>query len=112
MQNNPGSPKIPSTVLCTFAICADVPRRTHSRSLYCRRHLRFSNGRLQETEPENMDQDIEEIAGLGDEILNSGISTDSIPVIHLPMAFMSAVRVHLREPFGGKVPSEKVIGYL
>ena len=61
-----------------------------------------------ELEPKNVDQDIEEMVDLCDELLKSGISTDSL--IHLIMEFMRAVRVRLREPFDGKVPSEQVIG--
>jgi CHAT domain-containing protein len=63
-----------------------------------------------ELQPENVDQDIEEMVGLCMEILNSDISTDTL--IHLVMALVRAVRVHLREPSDGKVPSEKVIGCL
>ena len=63
-----------------------------------------------ELQPENVDQNIEEMVSLCEETLNSDISTDSM--IHLIMALVRAVRVHLREPSDGKAPSGKVIGCL
>jgi len=58
----------------------------------------------------DMDQDIEEMADLCDELLDSNISTDSLT---LPiMLFASTVDARDEESIGVKFPSKKVIGCL
>jgi CHAT domain-containing protein len=63
-----------------------------------------------ELELGDVDQDIEEMADLCDELLDSDISTDSLtrPI----MAFASTVDPRDDESLGEKIPSEKVIGCL
>jgi len=58
----------------------------------------------------DVDQDIEEMADLCDELLDSDISTDSLT--RSIMAFVSTVEARLEESIGVKIPSEKVIGCL
>jgi len=58
----------------------------------------------------DVDQDIEDMAGLCDELLDSDISTDSLtrPIMH----FASTVDSRDKESPGGKIPSDKVISCL
>ncbi len=58
----------------------------------------------------DVDQDIEEMADLCDELLDSDISTDSLtcPI----MAFVNTVDACYEEPLGVKNPSEKAISCL
>jgi CHAT domain-containing protein len=63
-----------------------------------------------ELELGDVDQDVEEMADLCDELLNSGISTESLsnPILE----FVRTVKYHLKDPMAGKIPSEKIIGCL
>jgi CHAT domain-containing protein len=63
-----------------------------------------------ELELGDADQDIEEMADLCDELLNSGMSTESLsnPILE----FVRTVKYHLKDPMAGKIPSEKIIGCL
>jgi len=63
-----------------------------------------------ECELGDVDQDIEEMADLSDELLDSDISTDSLtdPIMH----FASIVHARGEESLGVKIPLEKVIGCL
>jgi hypothetical protein len=56
------------------------------------------------------DQDIEEMTGLCDELLNSDPSTD--PLTDRIMAFARTVQARVTETWGVRIPSEKVIGCL
>src|SRR6266851_7113543 len=58
----------------------------------------------------DVDQDIEEMADLCDELLNSDTSTDSLirPIMH----FAETIDDYVIEPFGVRNPYEKVIGCL
>ena len=63
-----------------------------------------------ELELEDVDQDIEQMADLCDELLNSDTSKDFLtPFVG---SFTRALLVPLREPFKGQIPFEKVIGCL
>ena len=58
----------------------------------------------------DVDQDINEMAGLCDELLNSDFSTNDLadPI----MAFVGVVVAHPNGPFRGKIPPDEVIGCL
>ena len=58
----------------------------------------------------DVDQDIKEMAGLCDELLNSDLSSNALadPI----MAFVGVIVAHPHGPFRGKIPSDGVIGCL
>ena len=58
----------------------------------------------------DMDQDIKEMAGLCDELLNSDLSSNALagPI----MAFVGVIVAHPHGPFRGNIPSDGVIGCL
>jgi hypothetical protein len=58
----------------------------------------------------DLHDNLEEMADLCDELLDSDISTESLT--HPIMLFVGTVEAHHKEFLGGKVPSEKVIGCL
>jgi len=58
----------------------------------------------------NVDKDIEEMAALCDELLDSYISKKSPNSPIIP--FVTAVRAYVNTPFQGQIPPEKVIGCL
>jgi len=63
-----------------------------------------------ELELGDVDQDLEEMADLCDELLNSDISSDALPTPI--MAFAKTADVRGKETFGMRIPSGKVIGCL
>jgi len=111
----------------TLAICFRVEKSIHPEDVKCSViYFRYLHGlppdlpftrkfvdalaRQVELKLGDVDQDIEEMAGLCDELLNSDTSTDDLA--GAIMALARTVLARCGEIFGVQIPSEKVIGCL